>query len=308
MSLFRRLHRRHKEEILKIISKRHRVRRYIFLVFGTFIYAAAYNLFFFKNGIVYGGASGIAILTQKILDPSIMILVLNILFLLLSLILLGKRATIDSLVGSLLFPILVKLTANIGDYIAIDNSDLLLISLIGGVCVGFASGVVFKSGFTTGGTDILNQIVSKYFKVSMGTAVIFTDGIIVLIGGFIYGWTRVLYAIIVLYIINILVDKLMLGISNSKAVYVTTDSDDEVIDFLLNELHLGITLINTRGGYTNKKDQIIMCVVPSGDYFKLKEGINHIDPKSVILVTDAYQTSGTYIGNRSKGSDISGIY
>lgn len=226
-----------------------------------------------------------------------MILFLNLFFLILSFILLGKKQTLDSVVGSILFPIFVKLTANISEYIDIYSNDLLLISIIGGVCVGFAAGIVFKSGFTTGGTDILNQIVSKYFKVSIGTSMLLTDGIIVIIGGFFFGWTRVLYALIVLYIINIMVDKVVLGISESKAVYITTNYDDEVCDYLLNELNLGITLIETRGGYTNKKDQIIMCVVPTSEYFKLSEGINQIDENAVVLVTDAYQTSKIYSGN-----------
>ena len=102
-----------------------------------------------------------------------------------------------------------------------------------------------------------------------------------------------------------MVDKVVLGISSSKAVYITTDKDDDVTDYLLNELKLGITLIETRGGYTNKKDQIILCVVPTSDYFKVSEGIAQIDSRAVILVTDAYQTSGTYKG---KGSGIDGIY
>ena len=101
-----------------------------------------------------------------------------------------------------------------------------------------------------------------------------------------------------------MVDKVVLGISSSKAVYITTDEDDAVIDYLLNELNLGITLIETRGGYTNRKDQIIMCVVPTSDYFVVSEGIEHIDPKAVILVTDAYQTSGTYSG---KSNRLTGI-
>ena len=267
------------------------------LIIAVLIYAVAYNLFFFKNNIVYGGASGISIITQKLIDPSIMILIINVFFLVLSYFMLGKKQTLDSIVGSLLFPIFVKLTVNIDSYINIDNSDLLLITIIGGVCVGFASGIVFKSGFTTGGTDILNQIVSKYFKISIGTSMLMTDGLIVILGGFFFGWTRVLYAMIVLYIINIMVDKVVLGISGNKAVYITTDEDDRVCNYLLSELKLGITLIETRGGYTNKKDQIIMCVVPTGDYFKVKEGIGQIDPKAVVLVTDAYQTSGTYSGN-----------
>lgn len=297
MRLFKRFRNKNSGQVLKLVQKAHLFKRYIFLLIGTMIYALAYNLFFFKNNIVYGGASGISIITRNIIDPSIMIMILNIFFLVLSLIFLGKRKTLDSVVGSLLFPAFVKLTANVGNYITIENDNLLLIAIIGGVCVGTAAGIIFKSGFTTGGTDILNQIVAKYFKVSLGTSMLMTDGIIVLVGGFFFGWTRVLYAIIVLYIINIMVDKVVLGISSSKAVYITTDEDDAVCDYLLNELKLGITLIETRGGYTNKKDQIIMCVVPTGDYFEVNAGIKQLDPKAVILVTDAYQTSGTYSGN-----------
>ena len=296
MKIFNKFKVKRKNEILQLISKTHLFRRYLFLIVGVLIYAVAYNLFFFKNNIVYGGASGISIITRNIIDPSIMILILNILLLVLSFIFLGKRQTVDSIVGSLLFPLFVKLTGDIGEYVTIDNSNLLLIALIGGVSVGFAAGIVFKSGFTTGGTDILNQIVSKYCKVSIGTSMLMTDGLITLAGGFFFGWTRVLYALIVLYIINIMVDKVVLGISGNKAVYITTDKDDDVCDYLMNELKLGVTLLETRGGYTNKKDQIILCVVPTGDYFKVKEGIDHIDPSAVMLVTDMYQTKGIYKG------------
>lgn len=299
MRLFRKLKEKKAEKVLKVVETAHLFKRYVFLLIGISIYALAYNLFFYKNNIVYGGASGISIITQNLIDPSKMILILNVFFIILSFIFLGRKKTLESLVGSLLYPIMVKLTANVGDYIQIENDNLLLIAIVGGVCVGTAAGIVFKSGFTTGGTDILNQIVAKYFKVSIGTSMLMTDGIIVLVGGFFFGWTRVLYAIIVLYIINIMVDKVVLGISSGKAVYITTKEDDLVCDYLLNELKLGITLIETRGGYTNKKDQIILCVVPTSEYFKVREGVQQIDKNAVILVTDAYQTLGTYSGNTS---------
>lgn len=299
MRLFRKLKEKKAEKVLKVVETAHLFKRYVFLLIGISIYALAYNLFFYKNNIVYGGASGISIITQNLIDPSKMILILNVFFIILSFIFLGRKKTLGSLVGSLLYPIMVKLTANVGDYIQIENDNLLLIAIVGGVCVGTAAGIVFKSGFTTGGTDILNQIVAKYFKVSIGTSMLMTDGIIVLVGGFFFGWTRVLYAIIVLYIINIMVDKVVLGISSGKAVYITTKEDDLVCDYLLNELKLGITLIETRGGYTNKKDQIILCVVPTSEYFKVREGVQQIDKNAVILVTDAYQTLGTYSGNTS---------
>lgn len=299
MRLIKKFRSKRELKILKSAKNASIIKRYLFLIIGTLIYATAYNLFFFKNNIVYGGASGISIITKKIIDPSVMLLILNVFFISLSLLFLGKEKTLDSVLGSILFPIFVKLTVNIGNYIQIDNDNLLLIAIIGGVVIGFASGIIFKSGFTTGGTDILNQIVSKYLKVSIGTSMLMTDGVIVLLGGFFFGWTRVLYALIVLYIINIMVDKVVIGISSNKAVYITTDEDDLICDYLLNELNVGITLIETRGGYTNKKDQIIMCVVPTSLYFELKSGITKIDSKAVILVTDAYQTSGIYTKNTS---------
>ena len=298
MDLLKRIREKKEDNILQIVEKAHLIKRYIFLVFATVIYAISYNLFFFKNNLVYGGASGISIITQKLIDPSVMIFILNIFFLILSFFLLGKSKTINSIVGSLLFPLFVKLTANIGNYIQINNSDLLLIAIVGGVCVGVASGIVFKTGFTTGGTDILNQIVSKYFKISIGTSAIITDGIIVFAGGFFFGWTRVLYAMVLLYIISIMVDKVVLGISMSKAVYITTEKEKEVSEYLMNELKLGITLVETRGGYLKRDKEMIMCVTPTSDYFKLSEGVARIDKKAVILVTDAYQSSGTYGSKR----------
>ena len=304
MRLFRRLKKR--ENILSKVENAHLIRRYFLLILAVLIYAMAYNLFFYKNNIVYGGASGISIILKDIINPSVFILIVNLFLLMLSYFLLGKKQTINSIVGSLLFPLFIKLTASISDYIVIQNDNLLLISIIGGTIVGFASGIVFKTGFTTGGTDILNQIISKYFKISIGTSMLIIDGIIVLIGGFFFGWTRVLYAIIVLYIINIMVDKVVLGISSNKAVYITTTENDKISDYLLNELKLGVTLIETRGGFTYKKSEMIMCVVPTSDYFKVREGVSQIDPKAVILVTDAYQSYRIYGSKKEVIKD--GIY
>ena len=304
MRLFRRLKKR--ENILSKVENAHLIRRYFLLILAVLIYAMAYNLFFYKNNIVYGGASGISIILKDIINPSVFILIVNLFLLMLSYFLLGKKQTINSIVGSLLFPLFIKLTASISDYIIIQNDNLLLISIIGGTIVGFASGIVFKTGFTTGGTDILNQIISKYFKISIGTSMLIIDGIIVLIGGFFFGWTRVLYAIIVLYIINIMVDKVVLGISSNKAVYITTTENDKISDYLLNELKLGVTLIETRGGFTYKKSEMIMCVVPTSDYFKVREGVSQIDPKAVILVTDAYQSYRIYGSKKEVIKD--GIY
>ncbi len=282
------------QDILKRIESEHVIRNYFYLILGVLIYSLAYNLLFIENDLVYGGVTGISILLKNKINPSTFVFIVNIFLLILSLILLGKKMTIKSVVGSILYPLFIKLTSGVGNYIVIQNDNLLLISIVGGVCVGFAAGIIFRSGYTTGGTDILNQIISKYFKVSIGTSLLIVDGIIVILGGFFFGVTRVLYALIILYIMNVIVDKVMLGISRNKAVYITTNKDNEICNYLLNELKLGVTLIETKGGYTYKKDEMIMCIVSNSDYFKVKDGVYEIDPKAVVLTTDAYQSIGVY--------------
>jgi uncharacterized membrane-anchored protein YitT (DUF2179 family) len=176
--------------------------------------------------------------------------------------------------------------------IQIDNSDLLLIVLFAGIFEGFGCGLVFKAGFTTGGTDILNQIASKYAKVSLGTAMLMTDGIIVLSAGFFFGWTRVMYGIIILYLISFIADKVVLGISSSKAFYIVAEKEEEVKQYILNTLGHGVTILEGKGGFTNEKQKIFMCLIPTREYFKVKEGLEEIDKNAFFIVTDAYQSVG----------------
>ena len=119
-----------------------------------------------------------------------------------------------------------------------------------------------------------------------------SDGLIVLAGGFFFGITKLMYAIIVVYIIGIMTDKVLLGISNSKAFYIITNEDEKIRDYLINELHHGVTIFSVKGGYTHKKDEVILCVVPTNEYYRVKEGIREIDEQAFFVICDAYEVFG----------------
>lgn len=282
------------EDIIKRIESKYRIRRYCELIFGVLLIAIAFNLFLLPNNVVFGGVSGLSIIVKEIapINPSTFIMICSLLLLIVSFLVLGKEKTSGSVVGSILFPIFVDLTANINNYIGLDTSNLLLSVIFGGVIYGFGAGLVFKAGFTTGGTDIINQIISKYAHVSMGNAMLMSDGLIVLSGVFFFGVNKLMYAIIVIYIIGLMTDKVLLGISNSKAFYIITNEDKRIRNYVLNELHHGVTIFNVRGGYTLEKDEVILCVVPTREYYRLKEGIREIDPDAFFVVTDAYEVMG----------------
>ena len=268
------------------------IKRYLTLIVGLFLYAFAYNLFLKTNNLVTGDVDGIATIFKSTINPNLLIAILCILLLIISFPLLGVKTSMGSVIGTILFPIFVILTSNVADIIKIDSSDLLLIAIVAGVIRGIGYGLTFKMGFTTGGTDILNQIVAKYFKMSVGNAMIIVDGSIVVIGGFVYGWTNMLYALIVLYILSVITDKIMLGISKSKSFYIITSEEDKVKDYIMNTLNHGVTIFPVKGGYTKEREKMLMCVIPTREYYKLKEGISKIDGEAFFVITDAYEVRG----------------
>lgn len=281
-------------KILEKINSKSSVKRHIQLVIGCLLIATSYNLFLVPNNIVAGGVAGFAIIINYLfnIDNSLVILIGSIILLILSYFLLGKEKTKATILGSLLFPICVNLTKNIGNIIDIDTNQLLLISVFGGVVYGFGAGLIYKAGFTTGGTDIINQILSKYLKISMGNSMLYCDGTIVLLTAFVFGPTQFMYSIIILYVISYMSDRVILGVSDSKAFYIVTEEEEKIKEYILKYLNHGVTVFNAKGGYAKENQKVLMCVLPTKDYYKLKEGIHEIDPHSFFVVTDAYEVFG----------------
>ena len=287
------------ENILNKLNEKDRFKRYTFLVVGCFLLAFAFNVFFSPYNIVTGGISGIAILLENIfgISESLFIAISYLLLLLLSCLLLGKDTTKYSIIGSILYPLFVYLTKDLGTIIQFDVENMLLVSIFGALISGIGSGLTFKYGFSTGGSDIIFQIISKYFKISIGNSMKIFNILIILGSGFfidnaLYAWENVMYAIIAVYIITVLTDKVLLGISNSKSFYVITDHETSIKNFLINELGKGVTVLEGRGGFTGDRKKVLMCVIPTKEYFLAREGILEIDKQAILLISDVYQSEG----------------
>lgn len=288
-------------DILKKLNNKDRFKRYSFLIIGCFLIAISFNLFFAPNNLVTGGVSGIAIVIENVfgISSSLFITISYILLLIISYFVLGIDETKHSLIGSILYPLFVFLTQNIASYIQFNVDNLLLISIFGALIYGVGSGLTFKYGFSTGGSDIICQIMSKYLKITIGDSMKIVNFIIILGSGFflssngsIYAWENVMYAIITIYIISLLNDKVLLGISSSKSFYIITDHETSIKNFLINELGKGVTVLEGRGGYTGDRKKVLMCVIPTKEYFLAKEGILEIDKDAILLINDVYQSSG----------------
>ena len=282
------------DQIVKKIYSRHRIRRYFFLILGTLICACAYNLFIYPHNLVFGGTGGISIIVNKFvsINPSLLIFGVSAFLFLIGAIFLPRETVLRSAVGLFLYPIFVEATSFLNSYINTNNIDMLVLAIFGGVLYGFGFGLVVKYGFNLGGTDFLTQIVHKYAKLTMGTSMFIVEGIIVLVGAFVFGITNFLYAVVILFLITYMTDKVVLGISDKKAFYIITNKKEEVSDFVIKELNHTVTVFNATGGFTNKKVSVLFTVIPTREYYKLKEGIEVIDKEAFFTVVDAYEVSG----------------
>ena len=285
---------KNKENIITKYKSKSFLIRIMYLLVGIFIVSIAYNVFIAPNKLVPKGVGGIAVLLNSTLgwNNSTIIFALNGILLLASLIFLGKDKTKATLLGSLIYPVFIRATEDINVWLQIDSSQVLLSALFGGVIYGLGTGLIFKAGFTTGGTDIINQIVSKYAKVTIGKSMLVTDGLIVLASGLILGINNMMYSILILYITSLISDRVILGISDSKAFLIITDKEDEVKDFIMNTLNHGVTVYEAKGGYNTEKEKVLMTVLPTKEYYKLKEGIEKIDKDVFYIITDTYEVFG----------------
>ncbi len=274
-------------------NRRGKCMKYLDFTIGLILVSLAFNVFFLNYDIVYG-VSGIGIMINHIfgVEPSIVIFIGSVILLFFSFILLGKEKTKNSVLGSILYPVFVELTSFIIPLININEIEKIVAIGIGAIISGIGYGLIYRAGYTTGGSDILSQIISKYLKMTIGNAMLIGDGIIILSSMFVFGLNGVIYSLLAILIISFISDRVMIGIGKAKAFYVITEHEDEVRKFFATHLLHGVTVLDVIGGYTGKPKRMIMCIIPTREYVFAKEAIKSIDENAFLIITEAYEVSG----------------
>ena len=268
-----------------------RIKRYSLFLIGIILQALAFSLFIFPSNMVFG-VSGISIILNKLfsVNPAYMILLFNFVLIIASYVYLGSEVTKYTVVGAFLYPLLVQLTSNIS--VDLGNTESVIIALTGAAMYGLGTGLVFRVGYTTGGTDIIKQILSRYGRKTMGQATIYVEGVIVTTGILVFGWQSFIYSIMSIAVISTITDKVMLGTSEYKSFQIITNNADEIRQFILHHLDRGVAVIDNKSSDVGHGKYLVFCTVPTKEYFVLKEGINRIDDDARFIVTDTYEVNG----------------
>lgn len=308
------------------ITKKH-IKDFLTINLGVFLMAMAYSILIDRNKLVIGGVGGIAtILSNAItglkINSSFIILIINVVLLLIALIFVGKKFFLKTLYTSLIYPVYVftfeKIILLLQDVVpdlsltkeelAIKLSDIalgqnaanaimagsyLLVIIFGAVISGFGLGLSLKKGASTGGVDIIQQILLDRFKIPFSISLLMIDGTIVTAAAIYFkDFFMILYGFLFIYLSGVVLDAIVFSGFNSRAVYIITSDPEAVKNKIYSVLERGVTEIYSRGGYRQEDKKMLVCVMSNNEFYKMKTLILEIDKRAFIFVARVSEVHG----------------
>lgn len=281
-------------------TNKQKIIEYLSIIVGTTSLAIAINVFFEPFGIVTGGVSGLSIIIKSLAEAKLGLdiplwltnIALNLPLFIVGIKILGIKFLSRTIFATLYLSFALFYTKFIPTYF-LDGTELILISLFGGVLSGFGLGLVFSSFATTGGTDLAATIIQRYFKhISISKLLLMLDTLIIVLGVFMFGFVKAMYAIIAVYITSKVIDSVLEGLSFSKAAFIISEHSSQISQKILTDIDRGVTGLTGRGMYTLKSKEVLLCVVSRKEVIQLKEVVKSIDNNAFLLVFDVRETLG----------------
>lgn len=264
------------------------------LLIGCVSMSIGINMFLKPYTIAPGGLSGLSVVLNKVTGISVsnIMLMIGIPLVIFAFKILGTKNSIKTLIGTVLFSVIINITSPLSNIIP--TSDLLLSAICGAILIGTGIGVVFRVDGSTGGTDLIALILSKRFPGIKATKFMMClDGVIVISSGIVNNNIETaLYSAIALYIMVKIADAIMEGFDYSKAFMIISDKSDKLRTVITNELDRGLTIIEGRGGYTNSKKDVLLVVISKNQEVYLKKLIKSTDPNAFIVVSTVHEVLG----------------
>lgn len=268
---------------------------YSLILLGTFIMSAGFVFFISPYKLAPGGVYGIAIMLHHVfgLPIGLVGLALDIPLTLIGLKILGPRFGVKTVVGFVSTSLWITLLELIWGYQPLVPDAELLSSIYGGVLIGVGLGMVFKARATSGGTDIIAMILSKYTKLPVGQLLIIVDSIVVL-GALVAfkDWKIPLLSWLIIFLTGKIIDAIVAGTGYEKSVLIISKKHQEIRNKIINDLNRGGTYINGTGMYNGDEKKIIITVVNRREVILLKDFISRIDSNAFVMVSDTNEILG----------------
>ncbi len=279
---------------------------YMWIILGSVFTGFAINIFLVPYKIAPGGVTGIATIifyiSNEILPVGTLMLLLNLPLFIFGMKYIGRRFIMRTLFSTVFLSVVVDFAEPLTDRIIAQleleklssGPDFMLFAIFGGFFMGLGLGLVFKSGATTGGTDLAAKIAHHFIpSLTMGKALMFIDGAVIVLAAIAFrSFLLALYSILALYITTKIVDIILEGMNFAKVVYIISDHAEEIADKIMQELDRGITALNGTGMYTKSEKKVLFCVLQRGQLPELKILVKKVDPFAFVILGDVTEVLG----------------
>lgn len=282
----------------KKLSKKKIFQRIIMVILGACIMAIGLELFLVPNRILDGGIVGISIIISHLtaLPLGIFIFLLNIPFIFLGYKQIGKTFALSTALGITTLSSVTIILHHLEPF----TEDLLLSTVFGGIVLGIGVGLVIRYGGSLDGTEILAILFNKKLPFSVGEFIMFFNLIIFCVAGFVFTWEQAMYSGIAYFIAYKMIDIVIQGLDESKAVYIISDEHDEIGRAIMDRLGRGVTYLIGEGAYTGDSKKVIFTVITRLEESKLTSIVGELDDNAFLAIGNIAEVRG----GRFKKRDI----
>ena len=259
---------------------------YAIITFGAALAAVAIFFFMVPSDAAVGSASGIAMILNNFipLPISVLNLILNVFFLILGFILIGPEFGVKTIYTSVMIPVFMGIfeftLPNFKSLTHDQTLDVLCYVLL----VGVAMAILFSRNASSGGLDIVAKIISKYTHMELGKAYSFTGLSVAISSLFFYDTKTAVLSVLGTYFAGFVVDHFIFGMNIKRRVCIISPKLDEIVKYILHDLHSGATLYDGIGAYDNTPRKEVITIVDKNEYRKLMDFVHKTDPKAFVTV------------------------
>ena len=282
----------------KLTIRQKKLAEYLLIVAGTAVIAVSLQFFLDPDGMVPGGFTGIAIivkeLTKGIVPDGVPLWVTNLILNVPMVPIVLKINEWDFAKRTVVGSLLLSFWLAVIPYVQLmEEPDLFLTSVFGGVSMGIGVGLVFLGKGTTGGTDMCGAILHHFFPyISLPKLMQLLDVVITSVGIMVFGIRIALYSIIVVYLTAKISDRIMEGSTSAKMLYIISDQSALIAEKIIEKLGRGVTGLQGRGMYTNQDKTILICVISPREIARIKDVVLEADSRAFVIVNDSREVLG----------------
>lgn len=270
---------------------------------GSLIFSVGFSFFLQPNDMSPGGISGLALVIVELLgfgSVGTLSILINLPLFFLGGLKIGKRFFLGSLLGMLLSSVMIDVFAAMG----IPATEPLLGVLYGGVVCGLGLGIVFVSGTSTGGSDILVRLLKlRYRNVPIGQISMCFDAVVVLLTGLVFrDVNKALYTGVTVFVCGKVIDAVVYRFDYSKVALIISSEYEAIARAIGTKLDRGATFLQAEGSYSHAQTKVVLTAVKKQQIAELKELVMEIDPKAFVILQEAHQVLGDGFSRYSKNS------